>query len=163
MAGETVSVREQVGILFVGVARRWRVALDGGLAEAGLKDVTWSPMVHLSRAGGGLTQTDLAARVGVSGSTLVRVLDALDRRGFIERRQSGVDRRENRLFLTAEGAAVVARIEQRIDALEADMLRDIPDADLHAATALLKRIDANVGARRRRSRRGASPAGGATT
>ncbi|WP_410859550.1 MarR family winged helix-turn-helix transcriptional regulator, partial [Paraburkholderia sp. SIMBA_054] len=56
-----------------------------------MTDATWVPLVHLHQTGGGLTQKELAALVGIDGSSLVRLLDILCRQGLAERR---VDERD---------------------------------------------------------------------
>lgn len=138
------SARARFGLLFVGVARRWRAGIDAGLADAGLSDATWSALVHIGRAGGGLSQTELADRVGIRGSTLVRLLDILVKKGFVERRQGETDRRENLVFLKPEGEAMLQHIQGILDTLEGQMLAGLGDAELEALTAALERIDEGV-------------------
>ena len=97
--------RLRFGIKFVLLARRWRQALDQRLAEVGLSDATWAPLVHLWESGGGISQKDLAALVGIDGSSLVRLLDILAGRGLVERRMDPADRRTRLVFLTEAGRA----------------------------------------------------------
>lgn len=54
----SISSRDSFGMLLVGVARRWRSALDASLAEVGLSDATWGPLVHIGR-----TLTEVAAHL----------------------------------------------------------------------------------------------------
>src|SRR3546814_19738555 len=87
------SLRSRFGIRFSLLARRWRQVLDAHLATAGLSDATWIPLVHLSETGGGITQKEFAALVGIDGSSLVRLLDLLCLTGLVARRASHSDRR----------------------------------------------------------------------
>lgn len=137
-------------MLLVGVARRWRAALDASLAEVGLSDATWSPLAHIGRSGGGLSQKDLAARVGIDGSSLVRLLDILCEKGLIERRQDPADRRSNLLFLTPAGRAAERKILHVLTAVEHRMLADLDDSAITNLTAALERIDARIKALRDR-------------
>ncbi len=146
---EPVSPRERFGVLFVGVARRWRAALDASLADVGLSDATWSPLIHIGRAGGDISQKDLAARVGIDGSSLVRLLDILASKDLIERRQDVEDRRSNLLFLTPAGRAAVRKIQRVLTVAEQQMLADLDDAGMAALTTALERIDARIKALRR--------------
>ncbi|WP_029006367.1 MarR family winged helix-turn-helix transcriptional regulator [Azorhizobium doebereinerae] len=143
-----LSSRGRFGLLFVGAARRWRSALDAGLAEVGAGDATWSPLIHVHRAGGGLSQKELAARVGIDGSSLVRLVDILAARGFIERRQDTADRRSNLLFLTPAGETEARRIQRVLTRLETRMLAGLDGAEIAALTAALERIDARIEALR---------------
>ena len=144
----SAQLRERFGMLFVGVARRWRAAVDSRLAGLGLSDATWPPLVHIDTSGGGISQKELAARVGIDGSSLVRLLDILARKGLIERRQDEADRRANLLFLTPEGEAAVRDIRRLLVAAEAEMLADLDDDRLRALTGALERIDARIRAPR---------------
>ncbi len=112
------------------LARRWRRALDERLAEAGLSDATWAPLVHLQVTGGGITQKELAALVGIDGSSLVRLLDILCRQGFAERRVDESDSRARLIYLTESGEQRVAAIRRELAKGEEEMLADISDADI---------------------------------
>ena len=122
--------RSQFGIRFSLLARRWRRALDIRLAEAGLTDATWVPLVHLHQTGGGLTQKELAALVGIDGSSLVRLLDILCRQGLAERRVDERDSRARLVHLTAQGEKRVAEIRQELAKGEKEMLADLSDDDI---------------------------------
>lgn len=122
--------RSQFGIRFSLLARRWRRALDIRLAQAGLTDATWVPLVHLHQTGGGLTQKELAALVGIDGSSLVRLLDILCRQGLAERRVDERDSRAKLVHLTAQGEKRVAEIRQELAKGEQEMLADLSDNDI---------------------------------
>lgn len=143
-----ISARERFGMLFVMVARHWRSALDASLADLGLSDATWSPLLHIGRSGGGLSQKELAARVGIDGSSLVRLLDILTTKGLIERRQDPGDRRANLLFLTPAGREAMAEIQGLLNEIEARMLADLDDAEMEAMTKALERLDTRIKALR---------------
>ncbi|MBQ0707985.1 MULTISPECIES: MarR family transcriptional regulator [unclassified Ochrobactrum] len=122
--------RSQFGIRFSLLARRWRRALDIRLAEAGLTDATWVPLVHLHQTGGGLTQKELAALVGIDGSSLVRLLDILCRQGLAERRVDERDSRARLVHLTEQGENQVAEIRRELAKGEKEMLADLSDDDI---------------------------------
>lgn len=134
------SARAGFGFRFVVLARQWRKVIDQHLAEAGLTDATWAPLVHLSEWGEGITQTELAGRIGLDGSSLVRLLDILCERGLIERRVDPGDRRARRVFLTVTGEAEVARIRGLLIAVDAGLLADITDDEIEAVLAAFDRI-----------------------
>lgn len=135
------SPRARFGIRFALLARRWRRALDARLAEAGLTDATWVPLVHLDETGGGLCQKDLAALVGVDGSSLVRVIDILARQGLVERRPDPADGRTRRIHLTQDGQARVARIRDELTRAEAVLLADLSDDEIGQILERFERIE----------------------
>src|SRR5262245_52548683 len=58
----------------------------------------------------GLSQQELARRLAILPSQLVALLDELEERGFIERRQDATDRRTYALHLTMSGRHVTEQI-----------------------------------------------------
>jgi len=147
--------RARFGVTFSLLARRWRRLIEAHLATTGLTDATWVPMVHLDATGGGLTQKDLAALVGVDGSSLVRVLDILERDGLIERRRDASDGRARLIHLTALGQQRVAKIQNALRTAEQAMLVDLSDADLRVMLAhfhsIARRMAEREGAERERT------------
>ena len=138
--------RRRFGLRFSLVARRWRREIEQALAGAGLSDATWTPLVHLDETGGGLSQKQLAALVGVDASTLVRLLDILEGRNWIVRRVAPDDARTRLIYLTPEGAAQVLTLRALLDNIEARWLDGIPDEELTVALGVIDRIDARLGA-----------------
>lgn len=127
---DLASPRAQFGLRFSLLARRWRQSLDLRLAAAGLTDATWPPLVHLEASGGGITQKDLAARMGIDSSTLVRLIDILCRQELIERRSDPDDGRVRLVYLTTAGVSRVANIRATLAKEEEEMLAGIPDIEL---------------------------------
>lgn len=142
----TQTDRDAFGFLFVTLARRWRRVLDHELSASGLSDASWSPLIHLAMAGDGISQTELAARVGLDASSLVRLLDRLADRDLIERRVDPADRRARRIHLTPRAGAEIARIRAGLTRIETEMLADLDDAELAAIVAGLGRIGARMDA-----------------
>jgi len=112
------------------LARRWRRALDARLAEAGLTDTTWTPLIYLDETGGGINQQELAHLVGVDGSSLVRVIDILERHDLIVRRRDEADGRARLIHLTVKGKNRVAEIRRELSVAEAEMLVDLSDDEI---------------------------------
>ncbi|MBR0673898.1 MarR family winged helix-turn-helix transcriptional regulator [Neoroseomonas soli] len=141
MPSTSAPIRARFGIEFVLLARRWRRALDRRLAAMGLSDATWPPLIHLQESGDGISQKDLAALVGIDGSSLVRLLDILVARGLVERRPDARDRRAKLIFLTGAGHAALQKIGWKLSRGEADMLADVTDAEIATTLDVFARID----------------------
>ena len=67
--------------------------MDRRLQPFGLTEATWLPLIYLARATAPMRQKDLAAALALDGSSVVRLLDALEASGQIERREESGDRR----------------------------------------------------------------------
>lgn len=122
------------------VARRWRTRLDERLRTLGVGQAHWSALYWLSQEPGGLTQTALAERAGVEPGSLVRIIDALENQGLVERRHCATDRRVRRLHLTALAQPMIAAIDGIDAELRTELLGGIGEAELSAAHDLLLRI-----------------------
>lgn len=136
--------RREFGFRLVGLSRRWRQQVDEAVAAVGVSDATWSPLFHLDRLGGGLTQRELAAHIGLDGSSLVRLLDILEGQGLVERRTEPDDRRARRLYLTPAGVDRVNAIMERLMPREDDMLRDLDDDELTVLLGAFEKIEARI-------------------
>lgn len=137
----TKSLRESFGLRFFMMARRWRRVLDGHLVMKGMTDAIWRPLVHLSESGGGITQKELAARVGVDSSSLVRVLDILERDDLIERRRDESDGRANLIYLTDAGEAREQEIRKVLRDAEAIVLDKLSDQDIETLMVSLEALN----------------------
>ena len=134
------SLRSGFGPLVSQTQRQWRRAVDRRLQPFGLTEATWLPLLRISRAPEPMRQKELAASLGLDGSSVVRLLDALEQAGLVERREGAEDRRAKTLHLTRAGRATVARVEAASRAVRERLLAGIDDAELAAATAVLRQI-----------------------
>jgi len=134
-----MNVGEQFAIEIGRVSRQWRKRLDERLKQTGLTQARWLVLLHLSQRGP-MVQRELAELLGVEGPTLVRVLDNLERQGFVERRASGDDRRVKRVHLAEAAYPVLAEITRIAASLRKDLLAEVPDEELRAAWKVLKEI-----------------------
>ncbi|MGF9565757.1 MarR family transcriptional regulator [Neorhizobium sp. JUb45] len=125
-------------------ARRWRNFIDHRLAESGLTDASWTPLIYLYRQGDGLLQKELATASGLDDSSLVRLLDILSKRNLVERRIDPNDRRARRLYLTEEGRKAATAIRARLVALEHELLEEFGNGDIAAMLNLFERVETKI-------------------
>jgi DNA-binding MarR family transcriptional regulator len=85
----------------------------------------------------GLSQTSLARAIGVDRSTLVPILDRLERHGLIKRRASLTDRRTHALELGAAGAALLPVYEIAVRRHERRIQRRLKSGEGRALIAAL--------------------------
>lgn len=123
-------LRHIFGYRLVTLARRWRRLLDEELARSGLTDASWAPLFHLSEGGDNIAQAELAERIGLDSSSVVRLIDILEKRGLLERRTDPADRRARRIVLTEAGHREVEQIRARLRELETHLLQGLPDSEI---------------------------------
>lgn len=87
------------------LATLWRTRLDRALRPHDMTLALMRPLAYLTMLPKGATQSELAAAMNVDCSALVRVLDLLQKQGFVTRQPDRLDRRAKRLVLTRAGQA----------------------------------------------------------
>jgi DNA-binding MarR family transcriptional regulator len=78
------------------------------LAPIDIRPAQYSVLVVIA-GNPGLSQSDLAASLGIERARLVRLLDKLEKRGLTQRLASRTDRRSHALRLTSDGQKMLKR------------------------------------------------------
>jgi MarR family transcriptional regulator, transcriptional regulator for hemolysin len=113
-----------------------RVSREAGLAD--LRD--WLVLALITGDGKQRTQLEIATQLGIDKSTLVPLLDRLERDGLVVRATSERDRRVRIPQATPAGLKVVRDVAIARDAAINDRLAAIPPADRASFHATLWRI-----------------------
>lgn len=132
--------REAFALHLGRVSRAWRARLDERLRCAGLTQARWHALWQLSLGGEGMTQRELADRVGVEGATIGRILDGLQKKGLIERRPVDGDRRAYHIHLTAAARPILEEINRIAASLRRELLAGASAAQLRTCIAVLQGI-----------------------
>src|ERR1700731_4250944 len=88
----------------------------------------------------GLSQQELAAKLGMYASRMVAVIDDLEKRGLIERQPSNSDRRLYALHLTKSGKEQLSAIGVIAREHGRDLLDGLSEEEQSTLTALLERV-----------------------
>src|SRR5580692_9842096 len=137
-------LRDNFGSLVARAARQWRRAVDRRLQPFGLTEATWLPLIRLARAPVPMRQKDLAASLVLDGSSVVRLLDALEASGLIERREESGDRRAKTITITARGMSIIDQVEMASREVRNAALLGLADGDLESATRALELVQKNL-------------------
>ena len=99
------------------VIRRAQVAIfqdtDQIMADLDISPVQFA-VIRLVHRNPGINQISLATTLGAEGPRMVLLIDELERRGFVARLASTVDRRARALFLTREGRTLHTQLSKRV-------------------------------------------------
>lgn len=87
-----------------------------------------------------LKQSDLARATHLDRSTVVTVIDNLERRGLVERRAALHDRRSNAIRLTADGTALLRKLKRQVVQHEKRLLGNYSDAEREMLFNLLQKV-----------------------
>jgi DNA-binding MarR family transcriptional regulator len=88
----------------------------------------------------GLKQTALANAVHLDRSSVVSVVDNLERRGLVERHAVANDRRSNALRLTKRGTALLKKLKRKVADHEQRLAHDLDTRERATLVTLLQRI-----------------------
>ena len=112
--------------------------LTARLAELGL---TPRARCVLSTAlDAGLTQIEIADRIGIDKTTMVVTLDALEAAGHAERQPSPTDRRARVVVVTESGREIVAKADDLYEEIVGSVLGSLPDGERDGLVKGLTRL-----------------------
>ena len=118
--------------------------MDRRLQPFGLTEATWLPLIHLARAPVPMRQKDLAASLVLDGSSVVRLLDALETSGLIERREESGDRRAKTITLTTRGLSIIDQVEAASREVRNATLVGLSGDEIEIATRVLELVCRNL-------------------
>lgn len=132
---------DQFGRSLFSVTRDWRRVLGLRLRPHGLQEAAWRLLLHLDLLGGSAPQARLAERMGIETPSLVRLLDRMERDGWVRRVADASDRRIKQVRPTPRGRAIMAKVANEASTLRSWVLADLDLNELariNAALALLQ-------------------------
>jgi DNA-binding MarR family transcriptional regulator len=132
-----------LGFLMKDVSRLWVRYFESHADQLGMTLTQAKVLVYLSR-NEGCTQARLAELCDTDPMTLVRVLDRMEKDGFIERRPDPSDRRAYRLFLKPASDPVIAEIGRIGDRARSESLAGLSNEDRTKLIDLLEHVHANL-------------------
>jgi DNA-binding MarR family transcriptional regulator len=97
-------------------------------------------LLMLVEANPGIAQIDLALQLDMDKATIVGLIDSLQRRRWVIRRKSSVDRRRHGIFLTPAGRGGLEQLRREMLEHEARFTRLFTTEELGTLIALLRRI-----------------------
>lgn len=134
--------RNCVGRLLTQVRMSMAEALDAELAPLGLTAAQFVILVMLADSDAD-SASGLCKSVSYDQGAMTRMIDRLERKGFVRRVRSADDRRRVNLELTAEGRAVCPKLIARAASVNNRFLRGFSKTEARQLEALLKRMLAN--------------------
>lgn len=131
---------EQIARLFFDGTRMWRAQLNTVLSEYELAASAWSVIRVLRDEGQGKTQKELASELGIEGPTLVKLLDSLERLGWIERRVAPTDRRAKTIWLIPSAMAQIKEADLKLGTLRHEIVSVLDEKDRDEFIRLLSLV-----------------------
>jgi DNA-binding MarR family transcriptional regulator len=134
---------QQLEFLLVEVARLQLRVYNGRFRATGLHQSQVAALLHLDRVEA-LSQTDLAARLGMKKAATGTLIDGLEGKGLIERVRGREDRRLQLVSITDAGRRVVAEVDAMGEELGTAARRGITREERAQLVATLQRLRENL-------------------
>jgi len=134
-----------------GIAQRWptllmiklgRITLHRfteALEPFGIRPRHVAALIEL-RDRGELTQQSLCGQLHLDPTNLVAILNDLEQRGYAARRRDPEDRRRHLVEVSKKGLAVIEKVSEVMDGVEADLLDGFEPAEREQLEVLLTSI-----------------------
>jgi len=132
-----------LGFVLHEVARLLKRRFEQKAKSLGLTRSQWQTLAYLNMHEG-IQQGKLADILEIESITLVRILDKLEERGLIERRQHPNDRRVWQLYLLDEARPLIAEMQKIGDATRAEALAGVSDKERALLFQILKTMKGNL-------------------
>lgn len=127
----------RLGYLLKQAHARLAVEMAKALAPYRLHPRELGVMVAIEAGGRESSQMEIAERIGLDRTSMVGVVDALEEKGYVERRRSDRDRRRNVVTLTPEGERTLSAAERAREEVDRSFLEPLDPA---AAAALVETL-----------------------
>jgi len=132
------------GFIVNATAKTFQKVLDSELRKnVGVTISQWRVVAALVLYPG-LTQKEIADKVGIEGATLVPVIDKMENEGLLKRRTDSKDRRVNRIYLTPKADSLWNSMMECALRIRKISTRDIPEDQLKTTLETLRKISQNL-------------------
>jgi MarR family transcriptional regulator, lower aerobic nicotinate degradation pathway regulator len=134
-----------------GIAKQWPTLLmiklgritmhrfSEALEPFGIRPRHVAALIEL-RDRGELTQQSLCGQLHLDPTNLVAILNELEQRGYATRRRDPEDRRRHLVEISKKGLAVIEKVSEVMDGVEADLLEGFEPAESEQFEDLLTSI-----------------------
>jgi len=133
----------QLEFLLAEVVRLQLRVYNGRFRATGLNQSQVAALVHLDRVEE-LSQTDLAARLGMRKAAAGTLIDGLEGKGLVERARSRDDRRLQLVSITDAGRRVVDEVDRMGEVLGTRLRQGISREERAQLVSILQRLRQNL-------------------
>lgn len=101
-------------------------------------------LIDLLWNNGEMSQQQLADQLHKDKNSVTKLVDAIERKGFVVRRQNKLDRRSNTLVLTEKANQLKPGAKQKGISILEEMLEGISEEELRVFLTILHKLNSNM-------------------
>lgn len=137
------STHQSIGFRFGNMSRKMSSLFAGKLKPYGITPEQWTVVyqVYLQE---GINQKELAVRSGKDQPSITRILDVLDKKGFIQRKPDPGDRRAYLIFATPTVQQLMDDTVPLELSLNDELIAGISDEQLQMLDEIIQQINRNI-------------------
>ena len=132
-----------IGFLTNSQAKKLSEAFNNKLTLKGITRVQWIAMYYLDKFNS-LSQMELAEKLDIKPSSVVRLMDRMERDGLVQRVKNPEDRRAHNLILTDKGQTFWNDVKEEGPAMSEIFAKDISDEELDIFKKVLDKMVENI-------------------
>lgn len=126
--------------MVIQAGRRYRAQLDDELRDVGIGTAAMETLSTIEVLPKPITQTEVAARMGIEGPTLTRMIKKLESDGLVLRRRDANDGRANVIELSGAGRTLLEKALVIASRFRRATLADASSYEMEAGRDMLERI-----------------------
>lgn len=134
---------ENIGLLIHDVGRLLRVLYDRQMASIGLTRSQWWLLTYLYFKDG-INQKDLASLMDMEKAPLSRLLDRMEIKGWILRKNETKDRRIKNIYLSESVKPLIGSMRKKAAEYRQDSLSVLSDEELNSLRNLLQTLKTDL-------------------
>jgi DNA-binding MarR family transcriptional regulator len=134
---------QELGRLLVSVCRLHHTRADQSMDKIGLYRGQARLLMTLSEQDG-LSHSEIAEKLEISAPAATKVIQRMEEAHYVQRQADPADERVSRVYLQAQGHALIAEIRRTFGQLDQTMFDGLTDLDLERFRDLLTQMQANL-------------------
>jgi MarR family transcriptional regulator for hemolysin len=132
------------GFVVYSASKVFQKAFDLELRNRAGITITQSKVIFSLYLHSGLTQRELADKIGVESPTLVPIIDKMEEDGYVERRSDPNDRRIKRIYTTSKTDSLWDSVMECATHLRKISIKDVSEQEIKLALEIVKKITENL-------------------
>jgi len=133
----------ELGRLLVSVCRLHHIRADQSMDRIELHRGQARLLMTLSEQDG-LSHSEIAERLEISAPAATKVIQRMEEAQYVQRQPDPVDERVSRVYLQAQGHALIAAIRRTFGRLDRTMFDGVSESDLERFRDVLEQMQANL-------------------
>ena len=129
----------RTGFLFKKAAHRIRESYEGRLGPLGLAGKHYGVLSVLEERGS-ITQHEIGKCVYVDRTTMVGIIDDLEKKGLVERKEHPTDRRSHAVYLTAKGKETLGKAHHLASSVDKQFLECLSAKEQKELRQILRKL-----------------------